>query len=67
MTTTTTHTCSKRRYGSERSAKQKLRELRKRRRRQHATKVEHRAYQCELCGAWHLTSQPFEGQYLERP
>lgn len=50
--------CTKRRYGSERSARQKLRELRKSRRRRHAVKVEDHAYFCDRCRAWHLTSQP---------
>ena len=52
--------CIKRRYGSERSARKKLRELRKRRHQQHAMKVEDHAYHCDLCGAWHLTSQSRE-------
>jgi hypothetical protein len=59
--------CTKRRYGSERSAKKKLRELQKRRVRRHATKVEDHAYHCPKCGAWHLPSQPREGRSLERP
>lgn len=58
--------CTKRRYGSERSAKQKLRELRKARRRRHAIKVEDHAYHCQHCGAWHLTSQRREYPSLER-
>lgn len=58
--------CTKRRYGSERSAKQKLRELRKARRRRHSIKVEDHAYHCQHCGAWHLTSQRREYPSLER-
>ena len=59
-------TCTKRRYGSERSAKQKLRELRKSRRRRHAVKVEDHAYHCQHFGAWHLTSQPRDYTLRER-
>lgn len=50
--------CTKRRYANERSARQKLRELRKKRRRSHAHKCEDHAYRCLFCHAWHLTSQP---------
>lgn len=64
---TITSGCSKRRYGSERSARQKLRELRKSRRLRHSQKVEDHAYHCPKCGAWHLTSQPREVHSLERP
>lgn len=51
--------CIKRKYGSEKSARRKLRELRKRRSANRHEKIEDHAYQCQWCLAWHLTSQPF--------
>jgi hypothetical protein len=52
--------CLKRKYGSEQSARKKLRELRKKRRMHRAEKVENHAYRCLFCHAWHLTSQAVE-------
>jgi len=49
--------CMKHSYKSERAAKAKLRTLRVKRRKQHAHRVEQRAYQCIHCRKWHLTSQ----------
>ena len=54
--------CTKRRYASERSARRKLRELKRIRARHHQLneKCERRVYQCRDCRSWHLTSLPYE-------
>jgi hypothetical protein len=57
---TESHHCLKKRYANEHSARNKLHQLRIKRRKQHKTKTEQRAYQCQLCRAWHLTSHAFE-------
>lgn len=59
--------CQKRKYGSEKSAHRKLRELRKKRRMHHGEKVEVRPYQCVYCHCWHLTSQPYEIEMAGKP
>lgn len=54
-------TCTKHAYANERSARRKLREIkRKRASRWHQGKVEKRAYHCQWCGKWHLTALPYE-------
>ncbi len=52
--------CKKHRYANEQSARQKLGELRKKRRHHRNARTEDRPYHCPYCRAWHLTSQPFE-------
>lgn len=53
--------CTKHAYANERSARRKLRQLKRQRRKSHHQgKVERRAYRCLHCGAWHLTSHPLE-------
>lgn len=53
--------CTKHRYANERSARRKLRQIkRKRASNHHQGKVERRAYRCSHCGAWHLTSRDYE-------
>ena len=53
--------CAKHSYASERAARRKLREIKRRRlKAHHQGKVERRAYRCEHCGAWHLTSHPVD-------
>ena len=59
--------CLKRKYGSEKSAHRKLRELRKKRRMHHAEKVETRVYQCKFCFSWHLTSQDYVIEMAGKP
>lgn len=54
---TMTESCAKHCYKTERAARAKLRVLRVKRRKQHAHRIEQRAYQCTHCHRWHLTSQ----------
>jgi len=56
-------TCGKHGYATEKAAKRKMKEIRKRRSdtsRRKFGKFETRVYQCNACSQWHLTSHEFE-------
>jgi hypothetical protein len=50
--------CTKKAYGSEQAARRAMSEMRGRRNRRDRRPVPTRAYHCQHCRNWHMTSEP---------
>ena len=57
--------CTKRKFDNKRDAVTRLNELQQGKRK--IGRLPSRAYQCNLCGSWHITSKPFYADTSFKP